>query len=187
MESYLVEFGYLALFIGTFLEGETILIIAAYLASKGLLDVYVVTLTAVLGTVLGDQTFFYIGRVQGISYIQKRPNLKKKWIRISSLIAKRENFIIMIYRFIYGFRNITPFALGILNVHAVKFLILNVIAATVWAISFSALGYTFGAVISSEIETYEKYVALGILCIVILAVFLYWLRKRLRNEPFLPF
>jgi membrane protein DedA with SNARE-associated domain len=187
MEAYLREYGYLALLVGTFLEGETILIIAAYLASKGMLNIYLVTLSAVAGTILGDQTYFYIGRIQGMSYIQKRPNLKKKWIRISGLIARRENIIIMTYRFVYGFRNITPFALGILNVHAMKFLILNIIAASVWAISFSVLGYTFGAVISSEIETYEKYVALGILCIVLLVAFLYWLRKRLRNEPILPF
>jgi len=187
MEQYLREFGYLALFIGTFLEGETILIIAAYLASKGMLNIYLVTLSAIAGTVLGDQTYFYIGRIQGISFIQKRPNLKKKWVRISGLIERRENIIILAYRFVYGFRNITPFALGILNIHAMKFLILNVIAATVWAISFSVLGYTFGAMIRNDIETYEKFFALGILFITVLAAFIYWLKKRLKNEPILPF
>jgi membrane protein DedA with SNARE-associated domain len=187
MEEYLREFGYLALFIGTFLEGETILIIAAYLASKGMLNIYLVTLSAVAGTILGDQTYFYIGRIQGISFIQKRPNLKKKWVRISGLIERRENIIILAYRFVYGFRNITPFALGILNIHAMKFLVLNVIAATVWAISFSVLGYTFGAMIRNDIETYEKVFALGILFIAILAAFIYWLKKRMKNEPILPF
>ena len=187
MEEYLREFGYLALFVGTFLEGETILIIAAYLASKGMLNIYLVMLSAVAGTVLGDQTYFYIGRTQGISFIQKRPKLKKKWIRISALIEKRENIIIMAYRFVYGFRNLTPFALGILNVHAMKFLILNIIAATIWAISFSILGYTFGAMIRNDIETYEKVFALGILFIVILAAFIYWMKKRIKNDPILPF
>ena len=187
MEEYLREFGYLALFIGTFLEGETILIIAAYLASKGMLNIYLVTLSAVAGTILGDQTYFYIGRIQGISFIQKRPNLKKKWVRISGLIERRENIIILAYRFVYGFRNITPFALGILNIHAMKFLILNVIAATVWAISFSVLGYTFGAMIRNDIETYETVFALGILFIAVLAAFIYWLKKRMKNEPIVPF
>ncbi len=129
MEQYLREYGYLALFIGTFLEGETILIIAAYLASKGMLNIYLVMLSAVSGTILGDQTYFYIGRIQGISFIQKRPTLKKKWIRISALIKRRENIIILGYRFVYGFRNITPFALGILNVSPIKYLILNFFAA----------------------------------------------------------
>jgi membrane protein DedA with SNARE-associated domain len=187
MEEYLREFGYLALFIGTFLEGETILIIAAYLASKGMLNIYLVTLSAVAGTILGDQTYFYIGRIQGISFIQKRPNLKKKWVRISGLIERRENIIILAYRFVYGFRNITPFALGILNIHAMKFLILNVIAATIWAISFSVLGYSFGAMIRNDIETYEKVFALGILFIAVLAAFIYWLKKRMKNEPIVPF
>ena len=187
MEQYLREYGYLALLIGTFLEGETILIIAAYLASKGMLNIYLVMLSAISGTILGDQTYFYIGRIQGMSFIQKRPKLKKKWIRISALIKKRENIIILGYRFVYGFRNITPFALGILNVSPIKYLILNVIAATVWAISFSCLGYMFGAMISSDIETYEKVFALGILILAVLAAFIYWLKKRIKNEPILPF
>jgi membrane protein DedA with SNARE-associated domain len=187
MEEFLRDYGYLALFVGTFLEGETILILAAYLASKGMLNIYLVMLSAVAGTVLGDQTYFYIGRVQGISFIQKRPKLKKKWVRISGLIGRRENIIILAYRFVYGFRNITPFALGILNIHAMKFLVLNIIAATVWAISFSVLGYTFGAMIRNDIETYEKVFALGILFIAVLAAFIYWLKKRLKNEPILPF
>jgi membrane protein DedA with SNARE-associated domain len=187
MEEFLRDYGYLALFVGTFLEGETILILAAYLASKGMLNIYLVMLSAVAGTVLGDQTYFYIGRIQGISFIQKRPKLKKKWVRISGLIGRRENIIILAYRFVYGFRNITPFALGILNIHAMKFLVLNIIAATVWAISFSVLGYTFGAMIRNDIETYEKVFALGILFIAVLAAFIYWLKKRLKNEPILPF
>lgn len=187
MEVYLREYGYLALFIGTFLEGETILIIAAYLASKGMLNIYLVMLSAVSGTVLGDQFYFYIGRIQGISFIQKRPKLKKKWIRISAMIERRENIIIFAYRFVYGFRNITPFALGILNVNAMKYLILNIIAATIWAISFSSLGYTFGAMITNEIEAYEKRIALGILFIAVLAALIYWLKKRIKNEPILPF
>lgn len=187
MEEYLREYGYLALFIGTFLEGETILIIAAYLASRGMLNIYLVMLSAVSGTILGDQLYFYIGRIQGISFVQKRPKLKKKWIKISAMIERRENFIILGYRFVYGFRNITPFALGILNVSPVKYLILNIFAASIWAISFSCLGYMFGAVISSEIETYEKYFALGVICITVLAAFIYWLKKRIKNEPILPF
>jgi membrane protein DedA with SNARE-associated domain len=187
MEQYLREYGYLALFIGTFLEGETILIIAAYLASKGMLNIYLVMLSAISGTVLGDQLYFYIGRIQGISFIQKRPNLKKKWIRISAMIERRENIIILGYRFVYGFRNITPFALGILNINPIKYLLLNFFAASVWAISFSCLGYMFGAMISSDIETYEKVFALGILILVFLAAFIYWLKKRIKNEPILPF
>jgi membrane protein DedA with SNARE-associated domain len=186
MEQYLREYGYLALFIGTFLEGETILIIAAYLASKGMLNIYLVMLSAVSGTVLGDQLYFYIGRIQGISFIQKRPKLKKKWVKISAMIERRENIIIFGYRFVYGFRNITPFALGILNVNPIKYLILNLIAASIWAISFSCLGYMFGAMISSDIETYEKYFALGIIFIAVLAAFIYWLKKRIKNEPILP-
>ena len=35
LQAFLQDYGYLALFIGTFFEGETILVLAGFLASRG--------------------------------------------------------------------------------------------------------------------------------------------------------
>lgn len=69
----IIDYGYLALFIGTFLEGETILVIAGFLAHSGYLELHWVILSAFLGTFAGDQTFFYLGRFKGIAFLEKRP------------------------------------------------------------------------------------------------------------------
>ncbi|MBW2474086.1 MAG: hypothetical protein JRE56_05770 [Deltaproteobacteria bacterium] len=54
MESYIEHFGYLAILIGTFLEGETILILGGFAAHRGYLDLSLVIISAFIGTVFGD-------------------------------------------------------------------------------------------------------------------------------------
>ena len=49
LQQFLHDFGYFALFLGTFFEGETILVLAGFLASRGYLDIYLVMLTAASG------------------------------------------------------------------------------------------------------------------------------------------
>ena len=48
-ELLLQKFGYLAVFVGTFLEGETILVMAGFFAERGYLDIYVVAIVAAGG------------------------------------------------------------------------------------------------------------------------------------------
>ncbi|WP_217994833.1 DedA family protein [Methylogaea oryzae] len=62
------QYGYIALFIGTFLEGETILLVAGYLAHEGHLGLTLAILSAFLGTFAGDQTFFFLGRARASSF-----------------------------------------------------------------------------------------------------------------------
>jgi membrane protein DedA with SNARE-associated domain len=61
MEDLLVQFGYIAVFVGTFLEGETILALAGFAASNGYLLLPKVMAVAVVGAFLGDQACFFVG------------------------------------------------------------------------------------------------------------------------------
>jgi membrane protein DedA with SNARE-associated domain len=42
LQHFLQEFGYFALFLGTFFEGETILVLAGFLAFRGYMDINLV-------------------------------------------------------------------------------------------------------------------------------------------------
>ena len=59
-----------------------------------------------------------------------------------------DGFILSL-RFLYGLRTVGPIALGVSNVPAPRFLVLNVVAAAIWAVCFSLLGYLFGQTIES--------------------------------------
>ncbi|MBX9756712.1 MAG: DedA family protein, partial [Pseudomonadaceae bacterium] len=62
LEQFLQDFGYFALFLGTFFEGETILVLAGFLASRGYMQIEWVLVTAFFGSYAGDQLWYYLGR-----------------------------------------------------------------------------------------------------------------------------
>ena len=65
LEQWIVEYGsvfYLITFAWTFLEGETFVLCAGFLAAQGLIVLLFLFLFAWLGSFSGDQLYFWIGR-----------------------------------------------------------------------------------------------------------------------------
>jgi membrane protein DedA with SNARE-associated domain len=173
------DYGYYALFVITFLEGETILIIAGFLASTGHLALPWVIVSAFLGTFAGDQTFFYLGRFKGIAFLEKRPHWHSKTDKVFDLLSRHQIKVVLGFRFIYGVRNVTPFVIGASRMHPAKFFVLNFIGALVWAIIFGCFGYQFGNLAEAmmgDIKKYELFLLGGLVSIGLL-IFLFSYRK----------
>src|SRR3982751_956888 len=100
----LQNYGYAVLFVGTFLEGETILVIAGFLAQQGYLKLPLVILVASFGTLVGDQLFFYIGRLKGRRFLEQRPAWEAKSRRARELLRRHQTWTILGFRFVYGIR-----------------------------------------------------------------------------------
>lgn len=170
----IIDYGYFALFIGTFLEGETILVIAGFLAHRGYLSLPWVIVAAFLGTFAGDQTFFYLGRWKGIAFLQKHPLWRSKTDKAFCLLNRHQMLVILGFRFLYGVRNVTPFVIGTCGIAPGRFFVLNFIGALVWAAVVGFLGYQFGylaEVLLGEIQRYE----LSILAALLVAgLVLFW-------------
>lgn len=81
-ESLLQTYGYYALFIGTFLEGETILVLAGFLAHQGYLGFWWVVLLAFLGSLSGDTLVFHLGRWKGRAFLSRRPRWERRAVRV---------------------------------------------------------------------------------------------------------
>ena len=56
VEQLIADFGYIAIFIGTFLEGELVLALGGVAAAHGYLSFTAVLAVAIVGGFLGDQT-----------------------------------------------------------------------------------------------------------------------------------
>jgi len=178
----LSTYGYFALFIGTFLEGETILIIAGFIASStGALSLPLCILAAFLGSFAGDQTAFYIGRYNK-TFLEKR---LKKWEcrieKVHRLLEKHQVLVLVSFRFFYGFRNITPFAVGISNIPPLRFFLLNGIGAGIWAISFGVGGYYLGDVLERFLQETKWWVAGGLFAAIVIVWGVKTLRARLNK------
>ena len=163
LQEYLRDHGYWVLLIGTFLEGETILIFAGFLASQGYFNIYGIILSAFAGSFLGDQFYFYLGRVKGPALLRFFTKLARKFRKGLRLIERYGAFVAFVSRYTYGFRILLPIILGMTNLSARRFLVLNLLSAFSWAIVFSMLGYLFGkgaSLFVSDLERYEPYLLL---------------------------
>jgi len=58
------HYGYLAVFVGTILEGDTVLMLAGFAAHRGYLSLPLVLGAAALGGFLGDQFWYWLGRTR---------------------------------------------------------------------------------------------------------------------------
>ena len=73
LQQFLHDFGYFALFLGTFFEGETILVLAGFLAFRGYMDINLVVVVAFFGSYAGDQLWYFLGRKHGRKLLARKP------------------------------------------------------------------------------------------------------------------
>ena len=155
---------YLLVFIWTFFEGETIVLFAGFAAAQGLLDPLLLLVCAGLGSYLGDQCYFWLGRNYGVRLLNRFPGWRPGVENALSWLERYDVWFILSFRFIYGVRNFSSFALGLSAVRWERFLRLNFLAAMVWAASFVAIGYFLGHVFSTavNIANWLGYALLGV-------------------------
>ncbi len=153
----LVHFGYLAVLLGTFLEGETVLLMAGFAAHRGYLSLPGVIACAFLGTLLGDQLYFHLGRTRGPAFLARRPGWSRKVARAQALVQRHQDLVILGFRFLYGVRAVVPFVIGMSGVARGRFAALNAVAAAGWATAIGRLGYAVGEAAERALGEVERY------------------------------
>ncbi len=140
-------YGFLAypvIFVWTFFEGETVVIFGGYAAYSQILDTSWLFFLAWVGSFLGDQLWFYLGRYYGPKLLDRYPKWGRGSRHVSNLMHRYGVWFILSFRFVYGVRNVSSFTIGMVHYPRLKFLGLNFVAAGVWAVAFVALGWGFG-------------------------------------------
>lgn len=181
MENLIINFGYPALFLGSFLEGESFLIAAGFLARSGYLDLNLVMLVALTGTYIADVTIYFLGRKKGERIISKFPVAKTYYPKVKILFDRYGIWAIFITRYLYGFRLATAASLGLMKMRKRKYLPFNFLSCTIWAILIGGLGYMFGASLEAligQVKHYEKIVVLFIITVGLGA----WLLRRVWSK-----
>jgi membrane protein DedA with SNARE-associated domain len=90
------------------------------------------------------------------------------------------------FRFIYGIRNFSSFAIGVSRVNWRRFLIFNFIAAGLWAALFVGAGYicghAFGRVLGEIAERFSEAMLIIFALLLIIGHFVHRLHKRRRRK-----
>lgn len=175
---------YAVAFTWAFFEGETFVLFGGLAAAQGLIDPLLLVIAATIGSFCGDQCWFQLGRRFGRSLLrrfarwQQRVNVPLRWLE------HYDSWFILTFRFIYGIRNISSFAIGLSAVRWYRFTILNLIGSALWATSFVAGGYFFGGALG--LATGDPAVHLGLFIIVgctIVFASTRLARRRSKNMP----
>ena len=168
LESFVQGYGYGALFLGTLLEGETVLILAGLMAHMGLMKLPLVILVAMLGSVLGDQFYFFLGRRKGAALLDRHPLWRRRAEKLQRVMRRYRNWVMLGFRFVYGMRIVTPLLLGMdRTIRIWWFILLNLIGATLWSTVIAVGGYFFGRVLKIFLKDIQHY-ELALLLVVLL-------------------
>lgn len=177
----LARYGYAAILAGTMLEGETIVLVAGFLAHQGYLSVPLIILFAVIGSSISDQGLFFLSRFKGMKLLAHFPSVKSKVMAMAGKMQERPvalTAFALLFRFLYGLRNIAPLFLGMSSLPTLHFVLLNALGAILWAVAFSLGGYFFAAALASLMGTlahYELPIVIGLLlCGIAFAAYRRW-------------
>lgn len=167
MEKFLDEYGYIALLIGTFFEGETAILIASSLIYRGFFEFPYTVFVGFAGSFISDWIYFTIGRLNGKYFIDKRPALKDKVAPIQHFFHTHRMQILFTYRFLYGFRVIIPIVIGMSRIKPIQYLFYSFVSGIMWASTVGSAGYMLGRYLNIKTDMFEKnilYIMVGFAC-----------------------
>ena len=190
--SYVGDMGYWGIFLLMFLEStffpfpsEIIMIPAGYLAYKGEMNLYMVVLMGILGSVGGALLNYYLAKSFGRAFILKYGKyffIKEETLdKLESFFAKHGEISTFTGRLIPGIRQLISLPAGLARMNIAKFSFFTALGAGIWVVVLVALGYVVG---SNEelISQYLKSATLiALISVVFIAIF-YTVRQKRRKE-----
>lgn len=156
MEEFLHHYGYLALSLGTFLEGETAILVASSLVHSGFFEGPYTVIFGFLGSFVSDWLYFIIGRLNGKYFIEQRPKLKMKIQPVQEFFKTHRLQILFSYRFLYGFRIIIPLMIGMSDIKTLHYFGYSVVAGLIWATTVGTVGYFAGVFFDLTPASFEE-------------------------------
>ena len=177
LPALLQSYGYALIFVGTFAEGESLLVLGGIFAHRGYLDLGGVIATSFLAAVCGDQLFFHLGRRHAKSLLARFPRLRDKVNLSLHRVERHQVQVVLGMRFLWGLRIALPVALGLTSMSARRFFWINLLSAAVWSIVFASIGYFAGEVFSrivDDLHRYEKWIAAALLLVGAIVLYLRW-------------
>ena len=169
------EAAYAFMFAYALLHALLLAVFAGYAAHAGALGVGQAIAVCWIGSLLGDVLRFWIGRRFGTRWLRSAPRLERTARTVARLADRYHLWMILIHRFPYGIRGVAGIVYGMSSLPWPKFLMLNAVAAGLWAVTTVSAGYAFGFV--SEKAMSDALSGLGVAMLVVF-LGLAWLLSR---------
>jgi membrane protein DedA with SNARE-associated domain len=188
--SYLIIFAAAALecaaFFGLLVPGESLVLASGFFAHRGILELDAVMASAALGAIVGDNIGYQLGVHLGREWLLRKGSrfgLREKRLAQAEAFFRRQGPKAVFFgRFIGFARALVPFVAGASRMMYQKFIAYDALGAILWTVGFVTLGYVAGA----SWQAAEKWISRSGLiaaALLLLSVFVVWLRRRRRLRP----
>jgi len=135
-------------FVGLFVPGQILVILAGFLAAHGYLNAWNCLWVVLLALVAGDSLSYYLGRLATRGFLERHPGLrrlKEKYMPAADAYFRcHGGKTIVVGRFVGILRAFMPFAAGMAGMGYVRFLCFSLVGGVLWAGTFVMAGYLFG-------------------------------------------
>ncbi|KAF0101670.1 MAG: DedA family protein [Rhodospirillaceae bacterium] len=152
---------------------------AGYAAQAGALGFEQALAACWAGTFAGDALRFWVGRRFGTRWLRGIPRLQRAVETAARLADRHHVWMILIHRYPRIIRNVAGFAYGASALSWPRFLVLNFVAAGLWAGVTVSVGYGFGFV--SEKTMTDALSVFGIAMLVAFLALTWFLTRRLER------
>ena len=182
---WFVIFAETGLAVGFFLPGDSLLVVSGLFAAAGKLNVVFVMIAFFLGSVIGDSTGYWTGRVMGKTLF----NRESSWIFKPSRVEKAKKFFekygvktVILARFVPIVRTFAPIVIGASEMPYAKFLPYSILGGLLWISTMVLAGYFLGGVIERalniKLEDHIEKVVIVVVAISLLPPLIEFLKHR---------
>lgn len=149
-----------AIFLGSVIFGETIVLAAAFLAGHGWWSVYAVFFITFAGTMFSDSLWFYLGRKlsrKSHEWEERQEKYRKLLAFLERMTSRRAFLALLFIKFLYGTRIITIMYLSIHRLRFRTFFLFNAIGTFLWLLVMVTIGWYASVRIDGDIPDIKKF------------------------------
>jgi len=190
--SYIGDWGYWGIFLLMFLEStffpfpsEIIMIPAGYLAFKGEMNLYIIILVGILGSVGGALLNYYLAKLFGREFILRYGKyffIKEETLdKLESFFTKHGEISTFTGRLIPGIRQLISLPAGLGRMNITKFSFYTAIGAGIWVIVLVTVGYLVGSNEELISEYLKSATLIALISVVFIGIF-YIIRHKRHKE-----
>ena len=187
---FFIIFAETGLAVGFFLPGDSLLVVSGLFAAAGKLNVSLVMLAFFLGSVIGDNTGYWTGRMMGKTLF----NRESSRIFKPSRVAKAKHFFdkygaktVVLARFVPVVRTFAPLVIGATEMPYYKFLMFSIFGGALWIASMVLAGYYLGGVVENalgiKLEDHIEKVVAVVVTLSLLPPIIEYLKHRYAKAP----
>jgi membrane protein DedA with SNARE-associated domain len=162
---------------------EVGIIAAGVWAADGAMLFWLGLLACLFGCIVGDSIMYAIGYRFGKSVLRQHPMFTgfltpERERHIEQLIRRRGAAVLFTSRFLVGVRGPVYLTAGILHFPYRRFLLTDLVCATIVVTLFYSLAWFFGPEIITWIRTAEEGITIAVIAAIVIGAVLFWVHHR---------